>query len=155
MSENKKATPNLDRINPRECINGKLRRLHRMLNGVYENKFKPYGLQGSMLSILFIIGKRKHINQKNVAELLVLDQSTMSRDLKKLVSKGWVQINKGQDSRNSELELTESGYQLLEEIIPVWEQLHHSFEALLGKFSIQQIDTISEAVKGYIPQLKE
>lgn len=153
--ESKKATPNLDRINPRECINGKLRRLHRMLNGVYENSFKPYGLQGSMLSILFIIGKRKHINQKNVAEMLVLDQSTMSRDLKKLVARGWVQINKGGDSRHSELELTQSGYDLLEEIIPVWEQLHRSFESLLGKFSIQQIDSISEAVKSHIPHLKK
>ena len=44
-----------------------------------------------MLSILFIIGKKKHINQKSVADALVLDQSTISRDLKKLIQKGWVQ----------------------------------------------------------------
>lgn len=126
-----------------------------MLNNAYESKFKSFGLQGSMLSILFIIGKRKHINQKNVAELLVLDQSTMSRDLKKLVSKGWVQMSKGADSRNLELELTESGYDLLEEVIPIWESLHHSVESVLGKFSIQQLDHIMEAVKTHIPELKK
>src|ERR1700741_161973 len=105
------------------------------------SKFKPFGLQGSMLSILFIIGKHKHINQKTLAEMLVLDQSTMSRDMKKLVSKGWVNIIKGEDSRNSELEMSKKGYVLLEKVSPVWEQIHKEVEVLLGAFNIQQLDS--------------
>lgn len=62
--------------------------------------YKPFGLKGSMVSILFIIGKRKGISQKELSDALILDQSTMSRDLKKLVAKGWVVVNKGDDLEN-------------------------------------------------------
>ena len=108
-----------------------------------------------MVSILFIIGKRKGINQKSIAEALVLDQSTMSRDLKKLVGKGWVKIKKGADSRQSELELTREGCLLLEQISPLWSELHHKVEGLLGQFSIQQIDNITEAIKTNLDELKK
>lgn len=148
-------TPHFDRIRPQYCINAKLRRLHRMLNAAYESKFRPYGLQGSMVSILFIIGKRRGINQKAIADMLVLDQSTMSRDLKKLVDKGWVQVAKGQDPRHSELSLTQEGYELVETIAPVWEKLHTTVEGILGKYNIQQLDLITEAIRSNLDDIKE
>jgi len=103
-----KAVPTyyFDKIDPRICVNAKLRKLHRLLNSVYEKKFNPFGLQGSTLTILFAIGKMKKVNQKTVAEMLAMSQSTMSRDMKKLVAKGWLQIHRGKDLRHSELELT-------------------------------------------------
>ena len=140
------ATPNFDRINPATCVNAKIRRLHRKINAIYMEKFKPYGIQGSMLSILFIIGKQSTINQKTLADLLVLDPSTMSRDVKKLVSKGWVKVNKGEDTRSSELSITVAGCLLLEEIAPIWEKLHNKVSELLGNFSVQQIDVITEVI---------
>jgi DNA-binding MarR family transcriptional regulator len=146
VKQHKIETPNFDRINPAGCINAKLRRLHRTLNSIYMEKFKPYGIQGSMLSILFIIGKNESVNQKTLAERLVLDPSTMSRDIKKLVNKGWVSISKGDDPRNSLLSITNDGFKLLEEVSPIWEELHHKVETLLGSFSIQQIDSVMTAI---------
>lgn len=148
-------TSNFDRIDPRVCVNAKLRKLHRLLNAAYQQKINPFGLRGSMLSILFIIGKRKGVNQKMIADALVLDQSTMSRDLKKLVKKGWVDISKGIDSRNSELALTTSGYQLLEEVTPVWEALQTKVAKLLGDYNLQQIDQIIGAINANVEYLKE
>ncbi len=147
-------TPHFDRIQPQYCINAKLRRLHRLINSAYQQKINPFGLRGSMLSILFIIGKKKHVNQKFIAEKLVLDQSTMSRDLKKLVNQGLVLVSKGEDTRHSVLELSNKGYELLEEITPVWEELHHSVEEILGKFSIQQLDVMTEAIRTNLVELK-
>jgi DNA-binding MarR family transcriptional regulator len=153
MTRTKSATPNFDRITPQVCINAKLRRLHRLLNSVYMRKLKPFGLQGSMLSILFIIGKEQRINQKTIADRLVLDPSTMSRDLRKMLDNGWISIRKGKDSRHSELELTAKGYRLLEEVSPVWEKLHHSVEELLGTYHIGQIDTITNAIQSHLTKL--
>ncbi|MFT6810250.1 MAG: DNA-binding MarR family transcriptional regulator [Saprospiraceae bacterium] len=58
-----------------------------MVDGAYQSKLIAFGLKGSMLSILFIIGKQELVSQKFIADILLLDQSTMSRDIKKLVSK--------------------------------------------------------------------
>ena len=149
------ATPNFDRINPAVCVNAKLRRLHRLINTAYQQKINPFGLRGSMLSILFIIGKNQFVNQKTIADLLVLDASTMSRDLKKLVKNGWVKIAKGEDSRNSSLELTTEGYELLEEVVPVWEALHNKVENILGKHNLNQIDHLIQSIQSNMDEIRD
>lgn len=148
-------TPNFDKIDPRVCVNAKLRKLHRLLNTAYQNKINPFGLRGSMLSILFIIGKRKGVNQKTIADALVLDQSTMSRDLKKLIQKGWVAKSTGKDSRYSQLALTQEGHALLEEVTPIWEALQNKITTILGDFNVQQIDQITGAIKANLTELKK
>ena len=149
----KPLTPNFDSINPSLCVNAKLRKLHRLLNSVYQQQINPFGLRGSMLSILFIIGKKPGIHQRMLAEALVLDESTMSRDLQRLMKKGWVRKERGADSRVSELHLTAEGYELLEEVSPVWAGLHNNVEALLGSFNIQQIDTLISAIQTHREEL--
>lgn len=152
---NKISTPNFDRINPTSCINARLRRLHRLINSAYQQKINPFGLRGSMLSILFIIGKKPGINQKTLANILVLDPSTMSRDLKRLVREGRVEIQKGEDTRSSELRLTQEGYLLVEEIAPIWEDLHTKVEDILGSFNMQQIDVITQAIMTNLAEIKQ
>ncbi len=109
-----------------------------------------------MTSILFVIGKRPGMNQKSLADLLVLDQSTMSRDLKRLMNRKLIVANKSkEDPRNKELELTKEGYKLVDEIAPLWHEVHEKMEKLLGSFNIQQVDGIMEAVKSNLAYLKE
>ena len=147
-------TPNFDQIDPRTCMNGKLRKLHRLINSAYMSNLKPFGIKGSMLSILFIIGKMPGINQKSIADALILDQSTMTRDLKTLETKGWIIKNRGSDARSKVLELTQTGYELLEEITPVWEKMHHAVEKILGQYNIQNIDQIMAAIKSNLDNIK-
>lgn len=141
-----RAGPNFQNITPQLCINAKVRKLHRILNNVYQARINPLGLRGSMLSILFIIGKNKGVNQKQIAEMLVLDQSTVSRDIKKLAKKGWVNISKGDDTRATKLSISTSGFELLEEVSPIWEKTHKQMEALLGEHNINQINNLIAAV---------
>ncbi|GEM_PF-617204 len=137
---------NFDQIEPTACVNAKVRRLHRLLNKPYQDLIKPYGLKGSMLSILFMIGKA-HVNQKAIAERLVLDQSTMSRDLKKLESMGFIQIAKGRDQRHSNLRITESGYELLEEVSPRWSALHQRMTEAIGAENLFALDRMMEVLE--------
>lgn len=152
--EGKIATPNFDRVNPTECINSKLRKLQRKVAALYEARLRPFDLEGSMLSIMFLVGKMPGINQKTLADRLVLDPSTMSRDAKKLVKRGLIHVNKGEDPRNSELALSAQGYELLEEVSPIWEAMHHKITELFGRFSVQQLDSMTAAINQNIDELK-
>ncbi len=154
VMEGKVVTPNFDRVNPAECINAKLRKLQRKVAALYEAKLRPFNLEGSMLAILFLVGKMPGINQKTVAEKLVIDPSTMSRDAKKLVKRGLIQVEKGGDPRNSELMLTAQGYGLIEEVSPIWEAMHLKVSELFGRFSIQQLDSMAEAINQNIVALQ-
>ena len=104
-------TPNFDAVDPRQCLNAKLRTLHRLINSAYQSEINPYGLRGSMLSILFIVRKNQGINQKAIAELFVLVQSTMSRDQANLVKRDLIQKEKSpSDPRIRELMMPNDGY---------------------------------------------
>lgn len=140
------STPSFDRIDPSQCINAKLRKLHRLINQAYQRNINPFGLRGSMLSILFIIGKKAPIDQKTLASKLVLDQSTMSRDVQKLMKRGLIYASVADDARKRLLNLTKEGGILLEEISPVWESLHFKVEQILGDFNVKQIDVLIQAI---------
>lgn len=127
-------------INPSFCINARVRKLHKTIDGIYQAQLKPFNLKGSMLSILFVTGKKPGINQKGLSDLLVLDQSTISRDLKKLASQNRIEIKKGTDPRNKELFLTTEGLQLVNEIAPVWHATHQQVELIMGNSNLNQLD---------------
>jgi len=120
-----------------------------MIDNIYKAVLSPYKLKGSMLSVLFVIGKNRGISQKKLATVLVLDQSTVSRDIKKLQTQGRLQITKGLDSRETILELTTLGYQLVNEIAPIWSNMHHKMDNYLGENRIEQIDDIIKAVQNF------
>jgi DNA-binding MarR family transcriptional regulator len=140
----------IDTIDPRICFNSKIRRLSRMITHIYEKELHGFGLRSSQVSILMMLGKKGSANQKEVADILFIDQSTMSRDLGKLIDNGFVQITKGDDARHSLLELSKKGYKLLDEIVPVWKSMHERIEKTLGSLSISSLDLITEGLKQYI-----
>ena len=147
MKIKKEIIPNLENIDPQSCINSKLRRLSRMITHIYERELQQFDLRSSQISILLMVGKNKSTNQKEIADFLFIDQSTMSRDLTKLTEKKLIRISRGVDARHSQLELTDKGLKLLGELIPVWKQVHDKVERTLGPFSLTNIDLITEGLK--------
>jgi DNA-binding MarR family transcriptional regulator len=137
----------IDTVDPRTCFNGKLRRLSRMITGIYEKELIGFGLRSSQVSILMMIGKKESVNQKEIADFLFIDQSTMSRDLTKLIGKDLIRVTKGTDARHSMLELSKKGSKLLNEIVPVWNNMNEKIERTLGSLNASALDLITEGLK--------
>jgi DNA-binding MarR family transcriptional regulator len=133
-------------IQPQFCVNAKVRRIHRLLNSPYQDLIKPYGLKGSMLSILFMIGKTD-ANQKLISNQLVLDESTMSRDIKKLESMHLIERAKGVDARHTVLTISDSGSDLLDEVAPKWQALHDRMIERIGQENITALDQIMASLE--------
>jgi DNA-binding MarR family transcriptional regulator len=148
------STPAFDAVDPRMCVNGKVRKLSRLVASVYDAMLRPHGLQGSQLSILFVIGKLQPVNQKAICERMFMDQSTMSRDVGKLIEKGLVEAVRATDARSTELRLTAEGLRFVERMVPVWQQTHEKVMAVLGSFHVQQLDGIIAALSANLADLK-
>ncbi|MEO6548640.1 MAG: MarR family winged helix-turn-helix transcriptional regulator [Ferruginibacter sp.] len=147
MKVNRDIIPAIESIDPASCINSRLRRLARMATHVYERELQQFELRSSQISILMMVGKTGTTNQKEVADFLFIEKSTLSRDLKKLTDRKLIGISKGADARHSQLGLTKKGHELLEELIPAWKKVHDKVEKTLGSFSLESIDTITKALK--------
>jgi DNA-binding MarR family transcriptional regulator len=71
-----------------------------------------------------------------------MDQSTLSRNLKPLEREGWVEISPGRDRRRRLVTLTASGQLLLEQAIPLWEQVQTTLLEHYGQENWQILLTL-------------
>jgi len=72
----------------------------------------------SQLSLLMVTGKMKAVPQAELGKMLKLERSTVTRDLTRLVDKGFL-VKSGTNSRPV-VEMTDAGAEYTERIIPDW-----------------------------------
>ncbi|PCJ82561.1 MAG: hypothetical protein COA49_00405 [Bacteroidetes bacterium] len=72
----------------------------------------------SQLSILFLLLKLEKIEQGKIDEVLVLERSAVSRNVKLLEKSG---IVTGSLDYRPEIALTPKGEELVDTLIPIWE----------------------------------
>lgn len=124
----KSSHPQLDRTDPRTCIASKIMKSHRIINGIFRKHLKDFGLTNSQMSILFILSKRGRLKQHVLSEILYLEKSSVSRNMKRLFENELV-------SRQDfpVIEITEKGLELLESIIPHWNAAMEETRSKLGE----------------------
>lgn len=137
----------LAQIYPKICYNSRIKMLNRMMSSLYDAPLKPYGLTGNQFTLLLFIGKVKTTNQKMIAEMLMINFSTVSRDLTKMDTAGWLSISKGADARNAQVSLSKKGLTLLATVLPVWGKINDDMNQLLGDRISGSLDEMIDIVK--------
>src|SRR6184192_1003188 len=83
-----KATTNsIDTIS-RTCIAVRLRLLNRVVTNFYDAALRPLGLKVSQLNVLIVTARLGLARPAQVCEILQLDTSTLSRNVKPLQAHG-------------------------------------------------------------------
>lgn len=67
-----------------------------------------------------------------LSRVLVMDRTTLARNLKPLESQGLLTVEAGTDRRTHLVRLTERGSQALARALPYWEQAQHQVITRLG-----------------------
>ena len=79
----------------RTCIAVRLRLLNRVVTNFYDDALRPLGLKVSQLNILIVTAKLGLARPAQVCEILQLDASTLSRNVKPLQAHGWLEVVPG------------------------------------------------------------
>lgn len=104
----------------RECIAVRTRLLNRLVTGVCDAGLRPFGVKVATVNVLCAIATSGPITPTDLAAALVLDKSTLSRDMAKLLENGWAETQPGDDARSHLLVATPAGVAFLELIHPIW-----------------------------------
>jgi DNA-binding MarR family transcriptional regulator len=123
----------------RDCIAVRIRLLGRFITSVYDEFNRPHGVRVAQVNILTVVGRAGPLTPSEVARILVMDRSTLSRDLESLLEEGWLRSLPGKDRRSYSLQLTPAGQAKLEAIMPSWRSAQAEVERRLGKESIAGI----------------
>lgn len=116
----------------RECVAVRLRLLNRLVTGVCDDGLRPFGVRVAQVNVLCAVANSGPVTPTDLAAALVMDKSTLSRDVDKLIDKGWVETTAGEDARSHTLSATAAGVQFLESVHPVWAKAQKQLAERLG-----------------------
>jgi DNA-binding MarR family transcriptional regulator len=115
-----------------ECAGGGLRRASRAISRFYEAAFAPLDLTATQFSILVAVQLAGSIPLSRLAEVLVLDRTSLYRAVKPLVRRRCLRILPGQTRRERTAALTGVGGRLLADALPIWRRIQEQFVGALG-----------------------
>ena len=136
-------TSSIDTIS-RTCIAVRLRLLNRVVTNFYDDALRPLGLKVSQLNILVATAKLGLAQPAKVCEILHLDTSTLSRNVKRMRAHGWLEVVPEEDARAQPFRLTARGRRLLEQAVPAWEEAQRRASELLGDEGIALLDRVAK-----------
>src|SRR5947209_16089494 len=136
-------TRSIDRIS-RTCIAVRLRLLNRVVTNLYDDALRPLGLKVSQLNILIVTARLGLARPAQVCEILQLDASTLSRNVKPLQAHGWLEVVPAEDARTQPFRLTPQGRRLIEKAVPAWKEAQQQATELLGNEGITLLDNAAK-----------
>lgn len=114
------------------CLCLHLQRAARAIGRRFDEVLRPVGLTNGQYSLLVSLNRPQPPCMKDVADLLVMDRTTLTANLKPLERRGLLTVSQDpNDKRARRLRLTDKGRDLLKEAVPIWRATHDDVDALL------------------------
>lgn len=115
-----------------DCTCANLRKATRVVTQAYDSALQPSGLKSTQFILLANLTGQGGMPVTQLAEALVMDRTTLTRNLKPLVRKGLVRIDQEEDLRVRRVRLTEAGAEAVRVAQPLWEEIQIKVGARLG-----------------------
>lgn len=102
------------------CALAATRRTARLMTQFYDACLSEAGIEAAQFALLLALDTAKDKGQAALGQMLGMDKTTLSRNLKVLREKGWVESVAGDDARRRSIALTAEGRSRLREAKPAW-----------------------------------
>lgn len=130
---------NIDEFDPRTCIGGQIGRIERLISGIFRKHLKEHDITNSQLSLLFVLTRAKDCNQKQLAQIAVLEKSSLNRNLKRLFEKEYIL-----KEEKWIINITEEGLIFVDKVIPDWKKAMDEIRAILNEDGEEAMKLISK-----------
>lgn len=124
---------------PLGCTCFKLRKLQRTMSRLYDQRMAAVGLKTTQYSLL-ANAARACLPVAELADLLGMERTTMTRNLKPLIDAGWIELVPGADSRQRLVTITAEGRDKVAEAYPVWRAAQTALQDMLGRDAVRALN---------------
>jgi len=121
-----------DETKPQGCTNFKLRQLVRRVSQRYDAEVGKAGLKTTQFSLLSHVLRLGPIRPGDLAAAMTMDASTLTRNLKPMLSAGWLQMSAGDDVRSRLVHITDAGRAKRAEAQRHWKAAQEGLNQVLG-----------------------
>ena len=134
-----------------ECTGFNLKKATRVIQNLFDEAFKPVGLEGTQYTVLAHIFVHGPISLSKVADLMHVDRTTLARNLAPLERKSLIEIKPGSDRRSKIINITDEGKKVLADALPLWKKTQEKIKGALG---IENWESMISNLSGLVKELK-
>lgn len=109
-----------------------LRKAARAVTLAYDAALEPAGLKATQFSLLAVLATLGAPTLGDLARVMVMERTTLTRNLRPLTRAGAVALTTGRDRRARHVALTAAGRQRLEAALPLWRRAQLDMVERLG-----------------------
>lgn len=133
------------------CTAFRLRRLSRRVSQHYDAHLAAVGLRSTQFSLLGSLVRRDRPPLTRLAEVLDMDRTTLTRNLRPLEAAGLVRMETGEDARSRLVAITPAGRERWESAVPLWEAAQRTLHEILGADDVLRLH---DSLDGALASLK-
>jgi len=124
-----------------------MRKSSRLINQFYETRLSELNLKSGQFSILRAVNYKQPTTNKELQGILVLDQTTLTRNLKPLFRDGYLKLSVNpDDARVKLISHTAEGKALYDRAIPIWQKAQEDLADKLGETEAKNILSLSQSL---------
>lgn len=136
------------RLSPIDCTCFRVRGAARRVTQIYDRHLSPTGLKISQFSLLGFVTAEGPVSIGRLANLLATDRTTLTRNLKPMLSASLIERAQSGDKRKHELVATAAGRALFKRALSLWSAAEHEVrEALGGKLTADLHGAITRSME--------
>ena len=113
------------------CFN--LRKVTRAVTQLYDEMLRPAGLRVTQFSLLVAVRMAGPVGVTRLAEITVMDRTTLTRNLELLQKQGLIEVAAGADRRSRIVTITTEGNAAIAEALPFWKKAQSHMVNSLGQ----------------------
>ena len=134
------------------CLCLHIQRAARALARRFDEALRPFGLTSGQFSLLMSLNRPAPPTIGEVAQLLAMDRTTLTANLKPLERRKLLEIVvDGKDRRNRRLKITAAGRRTLAAAIDIWRSTHEEVDGLLSRSPDRLREDLSRLSNGVWP----
>jgi len=127
---------------PLGCSSLKLRQLSRRVSQHFDRIVGEAGLKTTQYSLLSHITRLGPIRPGELADVMEMEPSTLTRNLQPLIAHGWVVLGAGADGRSRSIEATDAGRAKRSEAQREWKRAQMTLNERLGPQRVAHLHSV-------------
>jgi DNA-binding MarR family transcriptional regulator len=137
----------------RECMSCScfaVRRAARAITQHYDRHLRPSGLRTTQFTLLAVLTLGGRLPLGRAAEQLGADRTTLTRNLRPLVDRGFVKAEPGEDRRVQVLEVTPKGVSAARAALPLWREAQRAVTSRATTDALLALDQAAQAARAAV-----
>jgi DNA-binding MarR family transcriptional regulator len=114
------------------CASFNFRRTARAVTRLYDLALEDSGIRSTQFTLLVGIAKNQPVAMGDLADVLMIDPTTLTRSMRLLQKEGLIKISGRSARRQRFLNLTRKGERSLKRSLPAWRKAHGQFVSTVG-----------------------